>query len=213
CKTLARTWYADGDTWGEQVLVTELDTIYSSFTQGAKLAIDPIGVVHTALMFAHRESTIWNIYYTYSTDHGRTWAQREAVSPMAMVQQWDPSIAVDQDGTVCIVWQDMREGKAEIWFSTNRLTSVTESDASAPGLKIECMPTVFRSRSYFNISGKLDENAIVKIYDLSGKTVRSLRICEGRGFWDGCDDAGKRLNPGVYIVRLGNVTSRVTLLP
>ncbi|MEO0010172.1 MAG: exo-alpha-sialidase [candidate division WOR-3 bacterium] len=213
CKTLARTWYADGDTWGEQVLVTELDTIYSSFTQGAKLAIDPIGVVHTALMFAHRESTIWNIYYTYSTDHGRTWAQREAVSPMAMVQQWDPSIAVDQEGTVCIVWQDMREGKAEIWFSTNRLTSVTESDASAPGLKIECMPTVFRSRSYFNISGKLDENAIVKIYDLSGKTVRSLRICEGRGFWDGCDDAGKRLNAGVYLLRAGTAGVRLLLLP
>ncbi len=213
CKTMARTWYRDGDTWGEQVLVTELDTIYSSFTQGAKLAIDPMGNVHTALMFAHRESTIWNIHYTYSTDHGRTWAQREPVSPLPGVQQWDPSIAVDQDGAVYIVWQDMRSGKAEIWFSTNRQTGITEHNGFSEAVEIGCVPTVFRIRTRINIVGNRLDKYVVSIFDRSGRRVRTIACSDRNVFWDGCDDNGVRLAPGVYLLTVKNRTSRVVLLP
>jgi hypothetical protein len=55
---MARTYFVFGDSWGEQVLVTKLDTIYSSYTNGAKLTIDPNGTVHTALMIAERPTAI-----------------------------------------------------------------------------------------------------------------------------------------------------------
>lgn len=212
-KTLARTWYQDGDTWGEQVLVTELDTIYSSFTQGAKLAIDPRGNVHTALMFAHRETTIWNIYYTFSTDHGRTWAQREPVSPLSGVQQWDPSIAVDGDGAVYIVWQDLRSGKAEIWFSTNRPTGICEFTEPSQPFKVEGGLTIFRAGSRVNIGGDALENKVVSIFDRSGRMVRRVGFLDKGVFWDGRDDRGVILPAGVYLIRVGKAVKAVVLVP
>ncbi|MCX7732052.1 MAG: hypothetical protein N2248_02680 [candidate division WOR-3 bacterium] len=173
----------------------------------------PVYVVFENDSFAGSVIVQQDIYFQRSTDGGLTWLSEDRLLRRGVPFACYPDIAVDRNGIAYVVWQDWKNGRGEIWFSTNRLTSVTESDASTSGLKIECAPTVFRSRSYFNISGKIDENAIVKIYDLSGRAVRSLRICEGRGFWDGCDDAGKRLNAGVYLLRAGTAVVRLLLLP
>ncbi len=211
--TMARTYFGNGDTWGEQVLVTELDTIYSSFTQGAKLAIDRQGTVHTALMIAERRNPIWNIYYTYSNDFGLSWVEREPVSLMPEVQQWDPSIATDENGSVYIVWQDMRAGKAEIWFSTDRQLGIAELNESNQRVKIVCEPAVFKLRTRLNIMGNSIENQPVNIFDRSGRKVRTI-ACSGKVlFWDGSDGNGVRLPAGVYLVKSGNATNRVVFLP
>jgi hypothetical protein len=44
----------------------------------------------------------------------------------------------------------------------------------------------------------------VTIFDLSGRRRRSAVLDDGGGFaWDGRDDAGRALEPGVYLVRGG----------
>jgi len=202
--TMARTYFVQGDSWGEQVLVTELDTIYSSFTQGAKLAIDRQGTVHTALMIAERQNQIWNIYYTSSTDFGLTWQQREPVSLMPSVQQWDPSIAVDGEGCAYIVWQDMRSGKAEIWFSTNRLTGITEQAENKSAGWVRCFPFAFKERTTINIFG-LNRPVSINIFDQSGRKIRVLsngvRLTGGYSFmWDGRDEMSQQLPEGVYYI-------------
>jgi hypothetical protein len=126
CVTMARTWFEQGDSWGPQVMVTPLDTIYSTFTNGSKLAIDPSGTVHIGLMFDSRFIQSWDIWYAYSTDHGITWSDREEVSCVPMVGQWDPTIAADDAGHAYLAWQDMRNSRAEIWFSTNAVVGLAE---------------------------------------------------------------------------------------
>ncbi len=214
CITMARTYFVQGDSWGEQVLVTELDTIYSSFTQGAKLAIDRQGTVHTALMIAERQNQIWNIYYTSSHDFGRTWQEREPVSLMPSVQQWDPSIAVDDNGCAYIVWQDMRSGKAEIWFATNRLTGIVEQEENKEILKVRCYPFAFKERTTINIPG-LNRHASINIFDRSGRRIKVLtygvKLTNGYSFvWDGRDEKNQQVPEGVYYIRVETAGSCFT---
>ena len=158
---MARTMFTPADTWGPQVMVTELDTIYSSFTNGAKLAIDPSGTVHTGLMIAERATTIWNTYYAYTTDAGLTWSEREVVSLLPLVQQWDPSIAVDDAGSAYLAWQDMRDPKAEIWFATNATTGMEEQAPTARRLTAhrQSEPLPRQGHHLRLLTGPLDHSA------------------------------------------------------
>jgi len=173
--TLARTLFTPEDTWGPQVSMQEYDTIYSSFTNGAKLAIDPQSVVHTGLMFADRQTMLWNTFYTYSTDCGLTGAQREVVDSQP-IAQWDPNIAVDDDGHAYLVWQDMRNPKAQIWFSTNALVGVAERKTlNAPRITLDVRPNPCRSSAVLHWTiGQLDHSTtLLRVYDASGRLVHS----------------------------------------
>lgn len=176
CVTMARTWFAQGDTWAHQVMITELDTIYNSFTNGAKLAIDPQNTVHTGLMIADRQTTIWNIYYTKSTDAGLSWSEREPVDTMSLVQQWDPSIAADATGNVYLAWQDMRNNKAEIWFSTNAGTGLSEEHLTPKTscLTLKAKPSIcsrFTTLSLSALDSVGNERLTVSVFDPSGRLL------------------------------------------
>ncbi len=216
CVTMARTWFAQGDTWGPQVMVTELDTIYSSFTNGAKLAIDPQNTVHTGLMIADRQTTIWNIYYTQSTDAGFSWSEREPVSLLPLIQQWDPSIAVDVLGNAYLAWQDMRETKAEIWFSTNALTGLAEthSKPDASRITLKAKPSICYGSTTLHISAHsslLSSPSLISIFDPAGRLIRnfSLEIKNSSFPLDLAD-----LPSGIYMVRIkvGKQTAQTKLL-
>jgi hypothetical protein len=182
--TMARTMFTPGDTWGPQVMVTELDTIYSSFTNGAKLAIDPQETVHTGLMFSDRQTMLWNTFYAFSTDHGLTWSEREDVGNLPTIQQWDPTIAVDRDGHAYLAWQDMRNDKAEIWFSSNALVGVAEAEQTAGGYRFSITPNPSRSgRVRVALPAALDHSTTgpldhfrLNIFDASGRRVLSQPV-------------------------------------
>jgi hypothetical protein len=225
CVTMARTLFTPADTWGPQVMVTELDTIYSSFTNGGKLAIDQQGYVHTGLMIADRQTTVWGIYYAYSADHGLTWSEREEVSDLPLVQQWDPSIAVSDAGAAFVAWQDMRSGKAEIWFATNYPLGIEESPKPrAPCFRLSAEPSIFSRTTAIRLSlghsttGPPDHFG-VSVFDASGRLVRSFPAAScklsavGSLVWDGRDASGARCPAGLYVLRYGPATAKVTLLP
>lgn len=58
-----------------------------------------------------------------------------------------------------------------------------------------------------------DTQVAVDIYSLSGDRVRQMRVDEARSghqqtFWDGRDDAGRTVPPGLYLVRINIETDR-----
>ncbi len=207
CVTMARTFFEQGDSWGPQCMVAELDTIYSTFTNGSKLAIDPSGDVHIGLMFDSREVQIWGIWYAYSTDHGITWSEREEVCNIDTVAQWDPNIAVDDDGFAYLVWQDMRNPKAQIWFSTNSQTGIGTEVASRRATDRLPVPTIVRGSLLLprdmtdfrsGKSGRVPRSALL---DVSGRRVLDLHPGE--------NDLGS-LAPGAYFLRTTDADGKPT---
>jgi hypothetical protein len=200
--TEARTSFDGGATWTEPVSVTDLDTLYSSYLNGAKLAIDATGRVHVSLMLCDLVEYEYNTYYAYSADHGLTWSERELVNDVTAGLQVDPNIAVDSAGYAYVVWQDCRNNRNEIWFSTNNTMSLADTLALTRPPILRCTPSPFRTR----VTIHTDATAIA-VLDAAGRLIRSFSS-EERHFhglrtlvWDGRDEHGRPSPAGVYLVR------------
>jgi hypothetical protein len=206
CVTMARTFFEQGDSWGPQCMVAELDTIYSTFTNGSKLAIDPSGDVHIGLMFDSREVQIWGIWYAFSTDHGITWSEREEVCNLPTIAQWDPNIAVDDNGFAYLVWQDMRNPKAQIWFSTNSPTGIGSHHRTSLASRSAPHPTIVRGSLL--LPGTLDPSNPRTLFSITGRQALDLNPGEN-------DLRG--LAPGAYFLRAADaegkpITSRLVVV-
>jgi len=219
--TEARTLFTPGDSWGPTVAVTDLDTLYSSYYNGAKLAISPDGRVHTALLICDLINWEYNIYYAASADHGLSWSEREMVNDITTGTQFDPDIAVDDQGYAYVVWQDQRNRRNEIWFATNNPVALTEDPGSrAATIRLTVSPTVFTRTTTIRLAGSspLGNGSALAVYDAAGRLVRTLApaqpltagpysVC-----WDGRNNAGARCPAGFYLIRAGHATAKVLLL-
>jgi hypothetical protein len=94
--------------------------------------------------------------------------------------------------------------------------------ASAPGLRVAAAPNPCNPRTRITWRQPRAGRAIVTVYDLAGRRVRSLdagRCAAGRHgcAWDGTDQRGRRAPAGLYLVRVRAVgrTGRamVTVVP
>jgi hypothetical protein len=204
--TDARASTDGGATWSAPVAVTDLDTLYSSYLNGGKLAIDA-GGVHACLMVCDLQQWEYETYYALSTDHGATWSDREMVNDVTTGIQADPNIAADSSGYAYVVWQDGRNNRNEIWFSTNNGVGLEASPADGARPRLECVPSVFRERT----SIRTDAPAVV-VFDAAGRLVRTLST-SGTLSWDGRNSHGRRCPAGVYLIRAAGACDRVTLLP
>jgi len=101
-----------------------------------------------------------------------------------------------------------------------RSGSVGVGDRVAAGLGLSAAPNPMRAgtRLTWRVPGDAGERLTLEVFGLDGRRLRVLRDeTAGAGLheasWDGRDDAGRRLAPGVYLARLacGN-TARVRRL-
>ncbi|MGB0383472.1 MAG: exo-alpha-sialidase, partial [Ardenticatenaceae bacterium] len=60
-----------------------------------------------------------DIYFATSTDGGTTWSANVKVNDDADTAQYDPSVAVDANGTVYATWEDNRNADQDIYFATS----------------------------------------------------------------------------------------------
>ncbi len=121
--TESRTLWTANDSWGPCTPVTDLDTAYTSYYCG-NLAVSADARVHTALMISHSGGN-HHVYYASSSDYGASWSAREQVDDDSTNKQY-PDIAADAAGHVYVVWVDGREGRFQIWFSTNNPAAIAE---------------------------------------------------------------------------------------
>jgi hypothetical protein len=220
--TEARTLYTQPDTWGPRTPVTDLDTLYSSYYNGAKLVLSADGRVHTALMVCDLVGWQYGIYYAFSSDHGATWSDREPINDVSSSILADPDIGADSAGNVFSIWQDARNNRNEIWFSTNCPLGVAEGNTKlqTPNPKLSAEPSVFRDRTSIRVSASslLSPPSSLLVFDPSGRLVRSFPISSLLSppfslTWDGRDASGTRCPAGLYVIRYGTATVKVTLLP
>jgi hypothetical protein len=76
-----------------------------------------------------------------------------------------------------------------------------------------CLPNPFNSQTAIRFSLPANNKASLKIYDVSGKLVTSLKpqVISNRFVWDGTDLAGKTVPRGLYFVTLTDTKNRVII--
>jgi hypothetical protein len=190
--TEARTFYTPPDTWGNPFRVTDLDTLYDSYYNGAELAISADGRVHTALMICRTTSGHYRTYYAFSSDHGVSWSERVPVNDDSTAESWDPDIAADSAGYVYVVWQDWRSGSGRIWFATNSPAGIAEREQQQP-VGVQPSATVVRNVLFLPEATGHKLQAASSLLDIGGRKVLDLK--------PGANDV-RALAPGVYFVRL-----------
>jgi hypothetical protein len=199
----ARTSNDFGISWTPPVPLTNLETLYSSYYNGARLAIDPSGNVHTALMVCDIVTWNYEIYYAFSTDQGLTWSEREIVNEATYAEQYDPDIAVDLSGFAYIVFEDHRNQRGEIWFATNHPLALSEKPTKRMNSLLIGIPTIFRNKTLFHLTKNENQINTIRIYNITGNLVRKLIVNPDSQslVWNGLDDWGRRCPSGVYVVK------------
>ncbi len=95
-----------------------------------------------------------------------------------------------------------------------QLTGIAEGVVFRAGpASCRVSPNPFSGTTMVYATGAVDCRKGVQVWDASGRLVRRLPLDSGVGLrtccWDGTDDAGQRLSPGVYFVCLEHATGRL----
>jgi hypothetical protein len=120
-----------------------------------------------------------------------------------------PSISFDNQTLYFSSSRPGGYGQRDIWYSTYSSGVETEAQrlSSSPDFRLAALPNPFQARSVIMFSLDREEAVGLDIYGLDGRRVRSLRSGKTapgvhRFAWDGSGQAGSRVGPGVYFVRL-----------
>ena len=179
--TEARTWYTGPDTWGVPHAIG-----YS--LQDSRLAISADGRVHTALNGSG--PGVYLVYYASSSDHGFSWSAPVLVTDDTTAEKYDADIGADSAGHAYVVWRDQRDGRNEIWFSTNCPAGIAEEPTRLP---ISAQPSATVVRNFLLLpSAASPKPQAASLLDISGRQVVALK--------PGANDVS-RLSPGVYFVK------------
>jgi hypothetical protein len=182
--TQSRTFYTGPDTWGGPVAVG--DTSRSTYYDGGELAVSADGRVHAALTYG---ST--SISYTFSTDHGASWRVSTPVNDSTGIMG-EPDIGVDSEGHAYVVWNDGREQRNEIWFSTNNPAAIAEPPMQRPSVAQPSATVVRDVLVLGGVDSRQNTADMAELLDAAGRHVMDLAL--------GANDV-RTLAPGVYFVR------------
>ena len=148
----------------------------------------------------------------YSTDGGATFPYTIATGePNDSVYVWD---VANTPSVTCIVkvvaydtWENSSEDVSDAVFTIQTAVGVDE----APGAVVlglsQNYPNPFNPLTRMEFSLGARSLVLLKVYDVSGKVVRTLvdedlRAGVHSAVWDGNDDGGRPVASGVYVTRL-----------
>ncbi len=124
--------------------------------------------------------------------------------------------AVDSTGNLYIVYSQV-ETEPEIdyfptfgWFDYDYL-GIAEQSSRPIGSGFSFSHNPLRTSVTVHVPGM--SSGLLRVYDLAGREVSSVKVTNGSGVWYGRDARGERLPAGVYtVVAPGGVARRLTLL-
>ncbi|HEU4723730.1 MAG TPA: FlgD immunoglobulin-like domain containing protein [Candidatus Eisenbacteria bacterium] len=195
-----------------QVDADPMDNAYVVWTDSRVSASDP------DIWYIERKAGVWG---------PETALVYSATDPTNSVQQF-PGITHDGIAELYVTWTDERLpasiGKnkdAYYKVGTGFVTAVETSPSPTLARLMKNYPNPFNPRTKINFTLRRDAQALLRVYDVRGRLIRTLvdsfvaagsRTVE----WDGTDDRGTPIASGTYFLRLsagGDFESRtVTLL-
>ncbi len=77
------------------------------------------------------------IYFSKSTDFGRTWSKNKLISPNLGRDDYYPWIAVSKSGKIYVVWQSVKDNIGKIYFTKSEDGGLTFTPPDTlPGVKV-----------------------------------------------------------------------------
>ncbi|MBN2379546.1 hypothetical protein JXM67_07070 [candidate division WOR-3 bacterium] len=208
---LIKASYWDGETWSSpDTIGVTVESSYSGIWPfPAMIAVDTADNAWAVWRQTFGPGDSYGDIY-YSVNAGPGWSEPAPVNEHPALDE-NPYIAADRKGRVWCMWVSDRGGEEAVWASYTWGAGVEEDVTPAthqpPILTVD--RSVGREFTFFIsspvVSGKLE------ICDACGRLVKQLAVGNDQTvFWDGRDDAGKRLSPGVYFVRIADRRSSPT---
>jgi hypothetical protein len=132
-------------------------------------------------------------------------------------------LIAEPDKNLHVAWVDQRDGNMEIYYrlyihpqnGTGDVWEPEPPETPAVPIDLEVAPNPFSTAARIALSLPEETETSIRIYDVAGRCVRVLaegRLMSGRHpfLWEGTDERGKRLSPGLYFIRANVGKSRVT---
>lgn len=212
-----------GDTWSAPVRVN--DDAGAEAQWFPWIAFDEVGVAHVVWYDRRHDGTSIDVYVARSTDGGVTYEPNVRVTDQGFlhVPPWEVSLNFLGDYTAIAAaggfaypsYQDARAGEQDVYVSKIPSAFVSAPEALAPPRPVlAAHPNPFTTDTRILLPGAEDPSPVL-ILDVRGRLVRRL---EGLGEWrwDGRDERGRVVAPGVYVARHtapGGATLRLVRTP
>ncbi len=161
------------------------------------------------------------IFSTSSRNNGDTWSGPSQVNNdgQGLFQHGKPALAFNLEVGASISFFDCRGGEPHVYLASERTTGISDDDSKtylSPRqiCWIESFPYPFNSTTkiiYRLPDLRSRSKHSLKIYDLTGRVVRSLfdhRVSgnfggeTGQISWDSRDEGGEQVGSGLYFLRL-----------
>jgi hypothetical protein len=173
---------------------------------GTKLAISADGRVYAVLVVYDDSISDYRTCCTSSFDHGATWSEPELVMDDTTEGSYDPDIGADSVGRAYVVWRSNTARQGEIWFATNNPAGIAERPSMAEfRSESHVEPNPFTKGVTLFLNTYAKRSAVTRVFAQDGRMVRraSLQANKNRWVWNGRDDSGALLPPGVYVIEAG----------
>lgn len=104
-------------------------------------------------------------------------------------------------------------GRIDAYEAVVRTVASAPSTASLPAApRLEAWPNPFSSGVSLRLPGLEGIHSVLEVLDPAGRRLRTVSSpTDGLWFWDGLDQAGRRVTPGVYFVRVSPGTASATV--
>jgi len=169
------------------------------------------------------DSTGHDIYFSFTSDGGNTYSSDVRVNDLGgLIDAWDWSanIAVNENGKVFVAWDtdrnDPLHAYEDIYCASGQYVGIQESCDLTPAISVGCHPNPFTELTRINltITQETHGRVYMRIYDISGRLVKSFEnltwdyLSVNQVVWNGTDDTGNALPPGVYFccMQMGEIT-------
>jgi hypothetical protein len=207
-----------GVTWSSSILVNDRASIADNQYE-PHISLDIHQTIHISWIECVPFGSMTHAYYTQSTDNGSTWVEPNLVVtdiPYTITPSvpYSLTVASDTNSYAYIGWTyDFygTGGGVLNFFSTNCPENVGVKEKKDHRLKtsdirLTASPNPFTKVTRFEVLGS-SKNSELQIYDVSGRKIKNLSVLSSQFsvpsyVWDGRDDAGKELSPGIYLLKV-----------
>ncbi|HET9326239.1 MAG TPA: FlgD immunoglobulin-like domain containing protein [Candidatus Eisenbacteria bacterium] len=206
-----------GQTWSTPVRVNDDPAGNNALQWFGTMSVSPNGRIDAVWNDTRGQATsnLCALYFSSSYDGGATWSPNEQASPV-----WNSSLGyprqdkigdyyhmISRDDGADLAWAATFNGEQDVYFMRVAATVTAAEDPVSPARLLGATPNPFTSSTSIQFELPRAGRARIDVYDAGGRRVTTLLDGEvGHGAhrvrWEGVDDSGRRVRPGLYLCRL-----------